>query len=133
MHAGFDAGRPAVVACTGVESLYLWQKTRILPSCARWQHFAPGSKLAMAFYLPLALLDEEDKFLQQIADKGARSATAHPSLSFFTPNEILALASEAGLNNIETISAGDLAKRYFAGRTDGLSPASGEEFLVATI
>ncbi len=48
-------------------------------------------------------------------------------------NEILALAREAGFKNMETLSTSDLTKRYFVDRTDHLTPASGEEFLVATV
>jgi len=129
INAGFDTSKPAVVACTGV-SLYL-TKEAVLTTLRQIATLAPGSKLAMAFYLPLDLLDEEDKPLQLIAEKGARAAGT-PFISFFTPNEILALAREAGFKNIETISTSDLIKRYFVGRTDNFSPASGEEFLVAT-
>ncbi|MEI9933937.1 MAG: hypothetical protein WDM71_03630 [Ferruginibacter sp.] len=43
---------------------------------------APGSVLAMTFYLPMELLNEEDKFVQQIAEKGARE-TGSPFVSFF--------------------------------------------------
>jgi len=129
INAGFDTSKPAVVACTGV-SLYL-TKDAILATLRQITTLAPGSKLAMTFYLPLDLLDEEDKFLQQIAEKGAQAAGT-PFISFFTPNEILALGREAGFADIETTSTGDLAKRYFVGRTDNLSPASGEAFLVAT-
>lgn len=127
--AGFDTNKPAVVACTGV-SLYLTEEA-ILATLSRFATLAPGSTLAMTFYLPMELIDEEDRFLQQIAQKGAREAGT-PFISFFTPSQILALAREAGFKNIETISTGDLAKRYFAGRADKLSPASGEEFLLAT-
>jgi len=130
LHAGFDTRKPAVVACTGV-SLYL-TKDAIFATLRQITTLAPGSKLAMAFYLPMDLLDEEDKFLQQIAEKGAQAAGT-PFISFYTPNEILTVAREAGFTTIETISASDLAKRYFVGRTDNLNPASGEEFLVATV
>jgi methyltransferase (TIGR00027 family) len=130
LNAGFDTSKPAVVACTGV-SLYL-TKDAIFATLRQIATLAPGSKLAMAFYLPLELLDEEDKFLQQIAEKGAQ-ASGTPFISFYTPNEILTVAREAGFATIETILASDLAKRYFGGRTDNLSPASGEEFLVAMV
>ena len=128
--AGFDINKPAVVACTGV-SLYL-TKDAILDTLYKFAMLALGSKLAMAFYLPMDLLDEEDKFLQQLAEKGAEAAGT-PFISFFTPDEILELAHEADFKNIETVSTADLTKRYFAGRTDNFSPASGEEFLVAII
>jgi methyltransferase (TIGR00027 family) len=129
INAGFDPGRPAVVACTGV-SLYL-TRDAILATLRQIATLAPGSKLAITFYLPLELMEEEDKFLQQIAEKGARAAGT-PFISFFAPEDMLALAREAGFKELETVSAGNLAKRYFAGRTDDLSPASGEEFLLAT-
>jgi len=129
LKAGFDTSKPAVVACTGV-SLYL-TKDAIVDTLRQVATLAPGSKLAMAFYLPMDLLDEEDKFLQQIAEKGARAAGT-PFISFFTPNEILALGDQAGFKTIETVSARNLADRYFSGRSDNLRPASGEEFLMAT-
>ena len=85
----------------------------------------------MSFYLPMELLDEEDKPLQEIAEKGAREAGT-PFVSFFTPAEILALANEAGFKESKIISTKELEHLYFAERTDGLLPASGEVFLVAT-
>lgn len=129
INAGFDITKPAVVACTGV-TLYL-TKDAIIATLKHIASMAEGSKLAMAFYLPLNLLAEEDKPLQLIAEKGAQAAGT-PFISFFTPKEILDLASETGFKKAETVSADDLAKRYFAGRTDNFSPASGEEFLLAT-
>jgi methyltransferase (TIGR00027 family) len=130
LRAGFDTGKATVVACTGV-TLYL-TRDAILATLRQMATLAPGSTLAMTFYVPLDLLDEEDKPLQRIAEKGASSAGT-PFISFFTPKETLALAREAGFKNIEMISASDLAKRYFVGRPDNLSPASGEDFLLATM
>lgn len=128
INAGFDSSKRAVVACTGV-TLYL-TKAAILSTLRQLATLAAGSTIAMTFYLPLARLDEEDRFLQEIAEKGARAAGT-PFISFFTSEEMLALATEAGFKNAEIVSSKDLDKRYFAGRTDKLSPASGEEFLVA--
>jgi len=126
--AGFNPGKPAVVACTGV-TLYLTREA-ILDTLRQIATLAPGSKLAMTFYLPADLMEEEDRPLQQISEKGARAAGT-PFISFFSPEEMLALAREAGFKEMEIISSGDIARRYFTGRTDGFSPASGEEFLVA--
>jgi len=130
VNAGFDTGKPAVVVCTGV-SLYL-TKDAILDTLRRMATLAPGSKLAMTFYLPSSLIDDEDKFLQQIAENGAKAAGT-PFISFFAPEETLALAREAGFKEMEIISSGDLTKRYFSDRTDNFSPASGEDFLIATV
>jgi len=129
LKAGFDISKSAVVACTGV-SLYLTREA-ILASLRQLTTLAPGSKLAMAFYLSMDLLNEEDKFLQQIAEKGAREAGT-PFISFFTPDEVLTLAHEAGFKEAKTTSAKDMEQLYFTNRTDTLLPASGEIFLLAT-
>ncbi len=129
LKAGFDISQPAVVSCTGV-SLYLTREA-IISTLNQIAALAPGSKLALTFYLPIELMDEEDKPLQQIAEKGAREAGT-PFVSFFAPNEMLALADEAGFKEAKTISTKGLEQLYFAGRTDHLLPASGEIFLLAT-
>lgn len=59
------------------------------------------------------------------AEQGAR-ASGTPFISFFTPDEMLALAREAGFKDARHVSAAMLTERYFAGRTDGF-----EELLVA--
>ncbi len=129
LKAGFDINKPAVVACTGV-SLYL-TKEAITSTLVKIAKLASGSKLAMTFYLPIELLDEEDKPMQAIAEKGAREAGT-PFVSFFASDEILALAQEAGFKEAKTISTKDMEELYFKDRTDNLLPASGEVFLLAT-
>jgi methyltransferase (TIGR00027 family) len=129
LKAGLDLHKPAIVACTGV-SLYL-TKEAILSTLKQVATFVPGSTLAMTFYLPMQLLDEEDRPMQEMADKGARAAGT-PFISFFTPSEMLDLADEAGFKQAKTISTKDMEHLYFAGRTDDLLPASGEVFLLAT-
>ena len=116
--AGFDPGRPAVVASTGV-SMYLSKDA------------APGSTLAMTFLLPRDLLDDADRAGLQAADQGAR-ASGTPFVSFYAPQEMLAMAREAGFAGGRHVSGASLGERYFAGRSDGLRPSSGEDFLVAT-
>lgn len=130
LKAGFDLSKPAVLACTGV-TLYL-TKDAITATLNQIASLASGSILAMTFYLPMELMDEEDKPLQQIAEKGAREAGT-PFVSFFTPDEILALAHAAGFKKAKTISTKDMVQYYFVDRTDNLLPASGEIFLLATV
>ncbi len=129
LKAGFDTDKPALVACTGV-SLYL-TKEAITFTLNKIATLVSGSKLAMAFYLPMELLDEEDKPMLETAEKGARAAGT-PMVSFFAPNEILTLAREAGFKETNTISTKDMEQFYFTNRTDNLLPASGEIFLLAT-
>lgn len=126
--SGFDISKTAVVACTGV-SMYL-TRDAVKSTLRQITKLAPGSKLAMTFMLPMELIDKEDYFLQKVSEKGAKESGT-PFISFFSPKEMLALAHEIGFKAVETISANDLTKRYFANRSDNLSPASGEGILLA--
>jgi len=92
---------------------------------------APGSTLAMTFLLPAELLDDADRPGLQTSEKGARAAGT-PFMSFYTPREMLALARDAGFKDAQHVSGSSLAERYFADRTDGLRPSSGEDVLLAT-
>jgi methyltransferase (TIGR00027 family) len=128
--SGFDAGRPAVVASTGV-SMYL-TKDAIAATMRQVAALAPGSTLAMTFLVPLELADPEVRPGLQRAAEGAR-ASGTPFISFFTPAEMLALARQAGFRDVQHVSAAALAQRYFAGRTDGLRPPNdSEEILIGT-
>lgn len=128
--AGFDANKPAVVACTGV-SLYLTTEA-IMDILRRVSGFASGSVLAMTFYLPIDLMDAADRPMQERAQKGAREAGT-PFISFFAPEEVLELAHEAGFRAAKIVSAEDLSKLYFSGRADNFFPTKGEMFLVAEV
>ena len=125
---GFDTNKKSVVSCTGV-TLYL-TKEAITDTLKKMTSLASGSTIAIAFYLPLEQLDEEDKPMQEIAIKGA-AASGTPFVSFFSVEEIAKLADEIGLKEIQTVSTKDMTEKYFKNRTDNLAPASGEFFLVA--
>jgi O-methyltransferase involved in polyketide biosynthesis len=68
----------------------------------------------------------------EAAERGAR-ASGTPFVSLFAPAEMLALAHDAGLSRAQHVATATLAARYFAARSDGLRPSSGEDLLVATI
>src|SRR6476661_3639514 len=87
--SGFDSGRPAVIASTGV-SMYL-TRDAIAATLRQAAALAPGSTFAMTYMLPLELSDLEDRPMLEVAMKGARAAGT-PFISFFTPHEITALA-----------------------------------------
>jgi methyltransferase (TIGR00027 family) len=126
--AGFDPERRAVVACTGV-SMYLTKDatTEMLRHIAA---LAAGSTLAMTFMIPFDMLDDDDRAGVQIAADGAqRSGT--PWISFYRPDEILALAHQAGFREATHMTAKEVADRYFEGRIQGLRSSSGEDFLLA--
>ncbi len=127
--AGFDAGQPACVASTGV-SMYL-SKDATAATLRQLSALAPGSTVAMTFLIPPELVDEVDRSGLQASRKGAR-ASGTPFVSFYQPQEMLALARAAGFTDIRHVSGSSLGERYFSGRADGLRPSSGEDFLIAT-
>jgi len=128
--AGFDPGRSAVVAATGV-SMYLTREA-VAATLRQVAALAPGSTLVMSFLVPLDMADPEVRPGMVRAMEGAR-AGGTPFLSFFAPPELVAFAREAGFREARHESSGSLAQRYFAGRTDGLRPPDpAEELLVAT-
>lgn len=125
---GFDPNKPSVIASTGV-SMYLTKEANLM-TLQKIASLAPGSILAMTFILPLELIDAKERAQHQMVYEKARAAGT-PFISFFEPSEIMALAREAGFKNATHISRDNIIRRYFTGRTDGLQPASGEEFLIA--
>jgi methyltransferase (TIGR00027 family) len=128
--AGFDASRPALVACTGV-SMYLTRKA-VVATLRHVATLAKGSTLAMSFLLPIEHTDPDVRPGMQLALDGARESGT-PFLSFFMPAEMVALAREAGFREAQPVTAETLAERYFANRVDGLRPPNNaEELLVAT-
>ncbi|WP_407505345.1 class I SAM-dependent methyltransferase [Elizabethkingia miricola] len=130
LKAGFNIHNPAVIACTGV-TLYL-TRSAIKETLQHMVSLAAGSVVVISFYLPVELLEKEDQPMQEMANKGAQQAGT-PFISFFSPEEVIAIAKESGLKNTNLVSTEDIKDLYFKNRTDGLSPASGEVFLLARI
>jgi methyltransferase (TIGR00027 family) len=127
--AGFDPRQPAVVASTGV-SMYL-TRNAIAATLRRVAALAPGSTLVMSFLLPIEMADPAVRPGIERAAAGA-AASGTPFISFFTPTQMLDLARDAGLTDVQHVSAAMLAERYFGNRTDGLRPPdNSEELLVA--
>ncbi|WP_275558978.1 class I SAM-dependent methyltransferase [Streptomyces sp. 5-6(2022)] len=127
--AGFDARRPAVIVSTGV-TMYL-TKDATTATLRQIAGLASGTTLAMTFLLPLELLAAADRPGLRASKEGAQ-ASGTPFISFYEPHEMLELAREAGFRDVRHVSGGSLAERYFADRTDGLRPSSGEDLLLAT-
>jgi methyltransferase (TIGR00027 family) len=127
--AGFDATAPAVVASAGV-SMYLTRDANAA-TLREISLLGPGSTVVMSFMPPLELVDAEDRPMRQFSENGAR-ASGTPFITFYTPDEVVALAREAGFSDARHVSAAMLNQWYYAGRTDGLRTSSGEELLAAT-
>ena len=126
---GFDAVKPAVVASLGV-SMYLTREATaaILRQSAT---LATGSTLAMTFLKPVELVEPDEQAMHRATDAAAR-ASGTPFISYYPPEEILAMARDAGFTTAQNVTAGNYTQRYFADRTDGLRPFTAEELLLAT-
>jgi methyltransferase (TIGR00027 family) len=126
---GFDADSPAVVASLGV-SMYLTREATAA-TLRQSATLAPGSTLAMTFMQPLELVGPDEQAMHQATDAAA-CASGTPFISYYAPDEILAMARDAGFKTARYVSAAEYTQRYFADRTDGLRPFTTEELLVAT-
>ena len=126
--SGFDAAARAVVSSSGV-SMYI-TAAATAATLRRLSAMAPGSLVVMTFMLPLASLDDADRRGLEAAARGAE-ASGTPWISHFAPDEIVALAREAGFADVRYVPTDELADRYLADRSDGLRPAGGEGVLVA--
>src|SRR6185503_5582619 len=104
--SGFDTGRPAVVASAGV-SMYL-TKDAVAATLRQVAALASGSTLVMSFMLPIEMADPEVRPGIERAMAGAR-ANGTPFISFFTPEEMLAVAREAGFKEAHHVPAVTLA------------------------
>ncbi len=127
--AGFDAARPAVVASTGV-SMYL-TRAATAATLRRLASLAPGSSFVMTFLLPAELVAEEDRPGLEMSARGAQAAGT-PFVSYYAPEDLVAMAREAGFAAVRHVPTSEVVHRYFEGRVDGLRPSTGEDVLVAS-
>lgn len=127
-NAGFNRAEAAIVVSTGV-SMYLTKEANV-STLRQLAGLAAGSTFAMTFLLPLELLDPAERPMHERVFARAREAGT-PFLSFFRPEEIVSLAQSAGFREAKHVGGEDIRQRYFAGRSDGLAPAAGEDFLIA--
>jgi methyltransferase (TIGR00027 family) len=125
--AGFDPTSTAMVSSSGV-SMYI-SKEATSATLSRLAAMAEGSIVAMTFMLPFELVGEPDRSGLEAAARGAR-ASGTPWISFYTPAEIVALASDAGYSDLRAVATDELVERYLIGRDD-LRPAEGEGMLLA--
>jgi methyltransferase (TIGR00027 family) len=125
--AGFDPARPAFVSCTGV-SMYLTREA-IVTTLRHAASLAARSTLAMTFLLP-AEARKRASTAGGMRPQPVRS-TRKPFISFFRPQEMLALARKVGFQEVQHLSGIALTERFLPHRSGRLSPSCAEEMLVA--
>lgn len=128
LDAGFDPAATTLVSSSGV-SMYITEQATSA-TLRQLAHMAPGSILAMTFMLPFDMVDKAERGGLQGAARGAR-ASGTPWISFYTPDEIVALARDAGFADVRHITTAELAESYLTDRTDNLRASSGEGILLA--
>jgi methyltransferase (TIGR00027 family) len=128
--SGFHPGRPTVLACNGV-AMYL-TRDAVLDTLRQAARAAAGSTLVLTFMLPIELAEPGERLGREAMERSA-AAAGTPFVSSFTAADIQGLARCAGFRQVEHVDAAELARRYFADRTDGLRPSSMEEVLVARV
>ena len=128
--AGFDPGRPAVVASTGV-SMYL-TKDATAATLRQLAALAPGSTVAMTFLLPAELVDDADRPGLEAQHPRRPGLRARRSSASTRPTRCSRWPATPASATPDTSRPKSLADRYFAGRADGLRPSTGEDILLAT-
>ncbi len=127
--SGFDVARPGVIASTGVTQ-YI-SVDAITATMREAAGLASGTTFVCTFVLPVHLIDPGEREQRALTEERAR-ARGFPWISFYSPEEFVALAVAAGFDDVRHVSAEELNRRYFAARQDGLRAASGEQLVTAT-
>lgn len=127
--SGFKSEEASFIVSTGV-SMYLSKETN-KETLRKIKTLPPGTTFAMTFMLPPELVEPEDRpGYEMVIKRTAEAGT--PFLSLFSPSEAIKMAQVVGFKEVKHVSRADIIKKYFTGRSDGLVPSSGEEFLVVT-
>jgi methyltransferase (TIGR00027 family) len=119
----FHSDRAAFFSWLGVTS-YLTREANLATLAAVASCALDGSELVFS-YLDQSLLDSDDA-QEPIQQARAQVASlGEPWISGFHPDELDSEVRGAGLQLIENLGPEELAARYCAGRTDGLSASPG--------
>jgi methyltransferase (TIGR00027 family) len=120
--SAFAPERPAFFAWLGVTP-YLSREANLATLRAIARCSSAGAELVFS-YLDQRVFDvgEWPERTQRVRD--AVAAAGEPWISGFDPGELTELLRGAGLELVENLGPNELAARYCAGRTDGLTPSS---------
>ena len=127
---GFDPKQPAVPGVTGC--LYVSHQGRDVGHVASNRHAVTRSHIGDDVHASGGTRGPRGAAGAPLATDAAAQASGTPFISYYTPEQIVALARDAGLSTVQTVTAEDYTQRYFADRADGLLLFTTEELLVAT-
>jgi methyltransferase (TIGR00027 family) len=118
--SSFAPARPAFFAALGIVS-YLERAALLAMLDALRASCAPGSRIVFDYPIPPHLMSEDDRAL---AEEVSRVTAAHGETrrGKHVPEELHRDLEARGFALVEDVSPHEMARRYFAGRNDGLAP-----------
>jgi methyltransferase (TIGR00027 family) len=128
--AGFDWDQPTTFSWLGVTPYLtvdaIEETLRTVAVCAS------GTDVAFTYAPSEDCLDDDDR--ETLAILAPMTASSGESLlSFFSPHAVEALVARCGLRVDDHPDPDEVLRRYFAGRTDGLSPWGMARLVAATV
>jgi methyltransferase (TIGR00027 family) len=128
--AGFDWTRPTMFSWLGVTP-YLTRDAiaatlRTIATCAA------GSEVALTYWADRSVVDEAGQKLIEILTP-ITAQSGEPLQDEYTRGEIEQLVEECSLGVHDHPDRGEILRRYFARRTDGLVPWTIESLLLAAV
>jgi methyltransferase (TIGR00027 family) len=128
--AGFDWDQPTTFSWLGVTPYLtvdaIEETLRNVAVCAS------GTDVAFTYAPSEDCLDDDDR--ETLAILAPMTASSGESLqSFFSPHAVEALVARCGLRVDDHPDPDEVLRRYFAGRTDGLSPWGMARLVAATV
>jgi methyltransferase (TIGR00027 family) len=127
---GFDGSRPAFFSWLGV-TVYLTVGS-IEATLRSLALGAPGTEIVLSYALTDPYLDDIGSEFRETF-LAIAAAGSEPVRTRLSPRDAEALTERCGFRVVEHLSRDDLEGRYFAGRGDGLRPATMEGLIAAVV
>jgi methyltransferase (TIGR00027 family) len=93
---------------------------------------ASGSEIVMSYAVTKPFLDDLGREFVEVIGEVAEQAGELLG-TFFAPGDAEGLVRRCGLSMVDHVGRDELHRRYFAGRTDGLTPYTVERLLTAVV
>ncbi len=115
---GFDPRATAFVSWLGT-ICYLTHEAIEEAFASLAQVCAPGSRVAFDYFQPRATMSPEDLELFELLDEGG-TRRGEPMRTLLEAGQMAEILGSAGFDVVEDLPAGEIRRRYLAGRSDGL-------------